>query len=285
MTSAPLAAVETWDVDHAAVAVLDRSGGVLGQAERHPGDAERVYELASVTKPLVAYAVHLAVEEGAVELDEPAGPPEATLAHLLAHTAGYGFDSGSAPLSRPGSRRIYSNQGYETLGEHLAARTGVPTADYLAEAVLEPLGMASTELAGSPAAGARGTLADLLRFAHELLDPRLLHPSSWEAFVTVRFPGLSGVLPGHGRYDPLDWGLGPERNFSRPGHWAGTKVSPQAFGHFGGSGTFVWADPATGLAAVALTDRPFGDWARAAWPVLNDTIVAAWATPIVVPST
>ncbi|MFN8075269.1 MAG: serine hydrolase domain-containing protein [Kineosporiaceae bacterium] len=285
MSGPALTEVAQWDVPHAAVAVLDATGAELERATRHPGDDALVYGLASVTKLLVAYAVHVAVEEGALDLGEPAGPPGATVAHLLAHTAGYGFESGSPALSRPGAKRIYSNHGYEVLGAHLGDRTGMAVADYLAEAVLAPLGMASTELAGSPAAGARGTLGDLLAFARELSAPRLLHPTSWQAFVGVAFPGLPGVLPGHGRFDPLDWGLGPERNFARPGHWAGTLVSAHTFGHFGGSGTFLWVDPARRLAAVGLTDRPFGDWARAAWPALNDAIVTAWATPNVGAST
>lgn len=283
--ASPLDAVATWDVPHAAVAVLDAVGAERGRAVRGDGDDARVYELASVTKLLVAYAVHVAVEEGALTLEEPAGRDGATVAHLLAHTAGYAFDSGSPALSQPGSKRIYSNQGYDVLGAHLAARAGMPVDQYLAEAVLHPLGMTRTELAGSPAAGARGTLDDLLAFARELQAPTLLHGSSWQAFVNVAFPGLSGVLPGHGRFDPLDWGLGPERNFSRPGHWAGSLVSPQAFGHFGGSGTFCWVDPGNGLAAVCLTDRGFDDWARAAWPATNDAIVTAWATSNVAAST
>ena len=109
--------------------------------------------IASVTKPLVAYAVLVAVEEGALELDDPAGPPGATVRHLLAHTAGYGFDSGAEVLAPPGTRRIYSNRGYEVLGAHLESQTGIPLGVYLAEAVLEPLGMTGTTLDGSPAFG------------------------------------------------------------------------------------------------------------------------------------
>jgi len=93
----------------------------------------------------------------------------------------------------------------------------------------------------------------------------------------VQFPGLAGVLPGVGRFDPLDWGLGVERNFGRPNHWAGSAVSGSSFGHFGGSGTFLWADPEHRLAAVCLTDRDFGEWALQAWPTLCDAILAEYA--------
>ena len=82
----------------------------------------------------------------------------------------------------------------------------------------------------------------------------------------MQFPGLAGVLPGIGRYDPLDWGLGFELKDAKDGHWSGSHTSPRAFGHFGGSGTFLWVDPEPRIACVCLTDREFGPWAKEAWP-------------------
>ena len=60
--------------------------------------------------------------------------------------------------------------------------------------------------------------------------------------VSVQFPGLAGVLPDYGRFDPLDWGLGVQLN-TRPPSWMGERTSLRTVGHFGGSGTFVWVDP------------------------------------------
>jgi CubicO group peptidase (beta-lactamase class C family) len=54
----------------------------------------------------------------------------------------------------------------------------------------------------------------------------------------------------------------------------GTKTSERAFGHFGGSGTFVWVDPERAVACAALTDREFGDWAKEAWPRFSDAVLA-----------
>ena len=51
------------------------------------------FALASVTKPLVARAAQVAVEEGVVELDTQAGPPGSTVRHLLAHASGYSMHS------------------------------------------------------------------------------------------------------------------------------------------------------------------------------------------------
>ena len=58
-------------------------------------------------------------------------------------------------------------------------------------------------------------------------------------------------------------------------HWTGTQNSPATFGHFGGSGTFLWVDPALERALVCLTDRDYGPWALAAWPTYADAIIDA----------
>ena len=268
----PLDQIDAWPVAHAAASAVS-ADGVL--AERGP--VEHVFGLASVTKPLATYAVLVAVEEGAVHLEDAVGPPGATLRHLLAHTSGYGFESDAEAIARPGTRRIYSNRGIEEAAAHVERAAGMRFAQYLQEAVLDPLGMHATTLEGSPAADARSTVADLSRFASELLNPQLLHASTVADMATVQFPGLRGVLPGHGRYDPLDWGLGVELNFATSGHWGGSQVSRATFGHFGASGTFLWVDPRRGLAAVCLTDQDFETWAREAWPRLSDAIVTTWA--------
>jgi CubicO group peptidase (beta-lactamase class C family) len=149
----------------------------------------------------------------------------------------------------------------------------MPFERYLAEAVLEPLGMAA-ELRGSPAADLHGSLDDLLAFASELLAPRLVASETLAEATSVQFPGLAGVLPDLGRFDPNDWGLGFELKDGKAPHWSGTRTSPQTFGHFGGSGTFLWVDPDAGVALCCLTDREFGDWAMEAWPKLSDAVLA-----------
>ena len=266
----------SWVAPHVGVAVVGRETGAGPTELDRFGEVDAVVPIASVTKVLVAFAVMVAVEEEAVELDEPAGPPGATVRHLLAHTAGYGFESGARVLAAPGTRRIYSTQGFEVLAAHLEARTGIPMAAYLREAVLDPLGMSRTELAGSAGSGVLSCVADLAAFATELIAPTVIAGQSLAEMTRVQFPGLAGVLPGHGRYDPLDWGLGVERNFGRPGHWAGTRVSPESFGHFGAYGTFVWVDPTRSLACACVTGRDFGPWARHAWPALCDDVVVTY---------
>ncbi|MFF3753795.1 serine hydrolase domain-containing protein [Streptomyces sp. NPDC002018] len=264
-----LALIENWPVTTAAAAVVRADGTVTGTH----GPTSHRFPLASVTKPLTAYAVLVAYEEGAVELDEPAGPEGSTVRHLLAHTSGLAFDQHRA-TGAPGTRRLYSNAGFEVLGEHVAKATDIPFADYLREAVLEPLGMDSTTFEGSPARDAVSTVDDLVRFAAEVQAPRLLDPRTVLEAMTVVHPGLSGVLPGYGHQKNNDWGLGFEIRDAKSPHWTGTSSSPRTFGHFGQSGTFLWIDPDAGAACVALADRAFGPWAVEAWPPFTDAVLA-----------
>ena len=262
-----LTQLDTWPVGHAAAAVVGPHG-LLGTH----GSVDRPFPLASVTKPLAAMACLVAVEEGAVDLDEPAGPAGSTVRHLLAHASGLAFDRVQRAAA-PGTRRIYSNTGFEALGEHVAVATGMPFAEYFHQALCEPLSLDSTVLDGSPAHAATSTVNDLARVAIELLNPTVLHPDTVTEATTVQFPGLTGVLPGFGRQVHNDWGLGLEIRDSKSPHWTGTGNSPATFGHFGRSGTFLWVDPAARLACVVLTDRTFGDWAAQAWPPLSDAIL------------
>jgi CubicO group peptidase (beta-lactamase class C family) len=259
--------IDDWPVQRAAVAVVDANGTVLGAH----GPQDDSFELASVTKLLTAYATLIAVEEGAVEWDQPAGPPGSTVRHLIAHASGLAFNEHKV-MAPPGDRRLYSNAGFEVLAETVRAACDIPFASYLADAVLVPLGMTSTRLVGSPAAGAVSTCADLVRFAAELLAPKLT--ATLDSAVSVAFPGLNGVLPGLGYQRPNDWGLGFELRDHKDPHWTGSLNSAGTFGHFGQSGTFLWVDPGVGVGCVALTDRVFGDWAKEVWPRFSDAVLA-----------
>ena len=274
--SPPLRALELidgWGAEHAAAGVVSPDRVLASH-----GEETRVFRWASVTKLLTASAVLVALEEGIVEGDEPAGPPGSTVRHLLAHASGLPF-GGSDPIARPGERRIYSNTGYEMLGGFVAERAGMAFAQYLEEAILAPLGMATTELRGSPAAEGYGPLGDLLTFARELLAPSFVAAETFAEATSVVFPDLVGVLPGVGRQEPMDWGLGFELRDAKAPHWTGARNSPRTFGHFGGSGTFLWVDPDARLACVCLTDREFADWALEAWPTLSDAVLAEVSPP------
>ncbi|MFN7244106.1 MAG: serine hydrolase domain-containing protein, partial [Dietzia cercidiphylli] len=127
---AALAAVEDWPVDNVSAAVVGPEGLLAVR-----GDEDRVYRLASVTKPIVAVAALLAVEEEAISLDEAAGPEGSTVRHLLAHASGLDFSDRGKVRAGPGERRIYSSAGFEVLADHIADATGIAFPDYLTEAV------------------------------------------------------------------------------------------------------------------------------------------------------
>jgi CubicO group peptidase (beta-lactamase class C family) len=273
-----------WPVGRAGVAVVSPSGvdhAVLGGVA---GDDQ--FEVASVTKLMTSLAALTAVESGRIDLDQPIpeGGEGVTLRHLLAHASGLPFEP-PGKARRPGERRIYSNVGFRVLAEAVADAAGTSFPGWLAASVLDPLGMSATRLVvrrgidGDPAAGARSTLDDLVRLARCLLDrgAPVVGPELFAEATAVQFPGLAGLVPGVGRFDPCDWGLGFELHDGKRPHWMGDRRSAAAFGHFGASGCFLWVDPDAELAAAAVTDRSFDDgkWAMTAWPAWSDRLPAA----------
>jgi CubicO group peptidase (beta-lactamase class C family) len=264
-----LTETDTWGADHAAAAVV----GPAGVLATH-GDPGLVFRWASVTKIATALTVLIAVERGLVDLDEACGPPGSTIRHLLAHASGLTFD-GPKTVARPGTRRIYSNAGFDLLGDLVAERVGGLFAAALESLVLGPLAMTGTRLRERPSQGLYGPISDLARLANELLRPTLLTPATFRSATTVAFPGLVGLLPGVGRFDPLDWGLGLELHDEKSSHWMADTNSPGTVGHFGGSGTFLWADPAADLALAVLTDRAYGPWALDVWPAFSAAILVS----------
>lgn len=254
--------VDGWPCQNVAVAVA-------GAVEATHGDVERRYPWASVTKLATTVAMLVAAEEGIVDLDEPAGPPGSTLRHLLAHASGLPFEHG-APIARPGTRRIYSNYGIEVAAALVEERAEMPFAEYFAS-VWQGTGAV---LEGSAGSGVEGSLGDLVALAHELQHPQRIAQETLDEARTVQFPGLVGVVPGFGRQDPNDWGLGVELRDAKSPHWTGALNSPRTYGHFGRSGTFLWVDPDAGIALACLTDLDFGDWASDAWPRLADAVLS-----------
>nr|WP_075728614.1 serine hydrolase domain-containing protein [Corynebacterium aquilae] len=265
--------IDQWPSEHAAAAAI------VGERTFTHGDAERIFALASVTKPLVAYAVMIAVEEGALELDDAVGPGGARVEQLLAHLGGVGF--GSRELEKqPGQRRIYSSAGFEILAETIENATGFSFPDYFDEAVCKPLNMRSTTLTGSAGHGAQASLNDLVSFAREVIHPTLIHPSTRDAMLSIVDADAIGVVPGYGMYRPCPWGLGFEIKGTKNPHWTGTSMPAHTAGHFGQAGTFLWVDVPGDRAGIALTDKPFGPWAKPLWAPFNDALYQAMKKPL-----
>ena len=133
---------------------------------------ETIYDIASVSKPLVATGVMLLVQEGVLSIDDPitkhledmpASWRAITIRHLLTHTSGLVRDAPgyqqyrdredseviksaySLPLRfAPGEKWEYSNAGFSPLARIITKVTGRPWTEYLAEKIFKPAGMTST---------------------------------------------------------------------------------------------------------------------------------------------
>lgn len=237
------------------------------------GDLDWTTRIASISKLFTCYAALVAIEEGTITLDDPAGPADSTVRHLMAHASGLGFESGAGQTFDAGTRRIYSNAGIEQVAAHLETAAAMPFHEYLAEAVVEPLGLSGMDTGGSPAHGMRASVNHLLQFGRELLAPTLIAPETLAMATAPVFPELRGVLPGFGSQDPNPWGLGFEIKGKKKPHWTGLLHDPTTFGHFGGSGSFLWVDPTRQLIGASVSDQVFGEWAVEAWPRANTVLI------------
>lgn len=287
-----LAETGDWPVDAVAAAVLRSGEGGTGAAATS-GDLHRMFALASVSKLVSAYAVLIAVSEGCFDLDDSVadvavstghdvdGPQDATVRELLSHASGVGF-RGRDREKDARTRRIYSSAGFEILADLVTAsvaEVGMDFASYVRDTVCEPLGIGEAELVveGSAGHGFRGSVDALTRLAAEFLSPTLVPESLWDEALTCQFPELDGVVPGYGRQRPCPWGLGFELHGHKSPHWLPTEMPEDAAGHFGQSGTFLWFHRESGTAAVVLTDRAFGDWAKQRWDGFNARLWASLA--------
>ena len=262
-----LANLQQWPGEPS-LAVVGKNGVISGF------DTGRTYPLASVTKLLSALTLLSAVGDGIIAIDDPVGPPGATLRHLLAHASGIGFRDDTI-RANPGSRRIYSNTGIDLAAAHLSERTGNSFQTEMRNRVLLPLAMNETSLEGPPSKGGVASIGDMALLAAELLTPRVVSAEAIVSLTTVAYPGLGGFLPSFGYHADNVWGLGAEVRGHKMPHWTSPYNSPTTFGHFGISGSFVWIDQTAGLACVALSSVVFDEWAVTAWPATSTSVLAS----------
>jgi CubicO group peptidase (beta-lactamase class C family) len=208
-------------IPSAVLAVANAAGPL--RVEAFPGDSrattDSIYQIASITKPIVATAVMQLVERGLLDLQAPVqrvvpefiAPPSGpglpgaeavTTWHLLTHTSGVA-DLDNELLARerpdraamldrvcrtplsfvPGSRFDYNSLSFALLGEIIRRLDGRDYPDYLRAQILEPLGMADT--AFSPTDRARAVRSAF---------PNI--PAPLQAFASKYFDSLQ--LPGGG---------------------------------------------------------------------------------------
>lgn len=234
------------------------------------GEVDEVREWASVSKVAVGLGILRAVDDERVSLDDAAGPEGSTLAHLLSHASGLGYEAADRVVP-VGTRRVYSNVGIDLAAAHVAP--GDPL-EWLTASVLRPLNVPTTEVVERAAAGVRGPVTAIVRLGAELLAPTLLSRAARDRMTTPFLPALDGITPPFGRQTPNFWGLGPEIRGAKQ-HWMGDW--PEAsFGHFGRSGALLLCDPTEQLLVAATSTEPFGPWAVSLWPTwINDIRNAA----------
>ena len=239
--------------------VLRIVDGVLVEVARS-GDVAVPRPWASVSKLVVAMAIGADADDGRCRYEQPVGPTDATLAHLLSHSGGFGLEAEDRMVP-VGTRRVYSNIAVDMAVEAVTDRA---PAQWLAERVFDPLTMRESELVGRPASGVVGSTRDLASFAGEWLRATLIRSSTRDRIVSPFLAELDGIVPGFGRFRPCPWGLGPEVRGSKR-HWMGDWPADSA-GHFGQSGALALFNVREGIAVVATTGEPFGAWAVALWP-------------------
>jgi CubicO group peptidase (beta-lactamase class C family) len=159
--------------------------GWANREKRIHADANTMYSLASISKPLTATALMTLVRAGKIDLDQPIndylGPAklrarvgdaaEATVRRVANHSAGlpeyYQYFYENEPqrpaspdetilrygnlFSAPGERFQYSNLGYGVLSYVISRVSGMTFADYMRDEVFLKLGMTRTAVGIDPA--------------------------------------------------------------------------------------------------------------------------------------
>ena len=135
--------------------------GFKDSSAKTPVDADTIFEAASMSKPVFAYAVMKLCERGVMDLDKPLthytsqrfleGDPRLdliTARHVLSHTTGFqNWRSKDDPLKihfTPGTKFMYSGEGYNYLQSVMEHVTGQPVQEYMKSNLFEPFGMTSS---------------------------------------------------------------------------------------------------------------------------------------------
>ncbi len=281
-----------------------------------PMTLDTVFDLASLTKVVATTTSVMAlVESGKIRLADRVAKfiPEfvsgggerdqVTIEHLLTHRAGLTPDDPMAlytgtpkeiferkyrqPLaSPPGARFVYSDVGYEVLGELVRRVSSLPLEEFARQRVFVPLGMKDTEFrpggvgrvplsriaptekingivrrgeVHDPRAYALGGVAghaglfstadDLARFCGAMLagGGGVLSPATVAAMTRPRFFGDENLRG-------LGWDVATSFSSVR-----GDLFPLGSYGHSGWTGTSMWLDPATDTFVILLTNRNHPD--------------------------
>src|SRR5262245_4999371 len=139
-----------------------RAFGVKDSKSKDPVTDETVFEAASLSKPVFAYAVMKLVDASRIDLDKPlnqylrgdydVGPDprlsQITARRVLSHTTGFPNWRGGDPKLKiyftPGEKFSYSGEGFVYLSKVVEHITGEKLNDFMKRMVFDPLGMTSS---------------------------------------------------------------------------------------------------------------------------------------------
>jgi CubicO group peptidase (beta-lactamase class C family) len=254
----------------------------FGQHDENPLTLNTPLSVASLTKPVFAYAVLKLNERGILDLDTPLVRflpdaylpdepylPLMTARHALSHTTGFPNwrdESGLRAASCPGSEFNYSTEGLlylQTVIEHLTHQS---LSDYMTQNVFAPFGMANSRLIPEDLSVVQSYLPEGLRgyggislyttapdYARFLIE--MLHPSRADEFRLCS-TSLGQMLKPQvkvGDQEQLSWGLG----------WGIQHAEPEdSFWHFGvkrgHAFNFALGYPAEQTGVVILTSQTIG---------------------------
>jgi uncharacterized protein YbbC (DUF1343 family)/CubicO group peptidase (beta-lactamase class C family) len=306
------------------------------EPRREPMTADTIFDIASLTKVVATTtAVMQLVQRGEVRVNDPVakyipefaenGKDDITVRNLLTHFSGLredfdldppwqGRDAGfrlafaEKPVYPPGSRFLYSDTNFITLGALVERVTGITLDQYCARKIFAPLQMSHTRFLPPAAwrpkiapteydeqgkmmrgvvhdprarrmggvaghAGLFSTADDLSKFARALLNGSpILAGDMVEKMTTPQQPPTAQVLRGFG------WDIDSPFSSNR-----GDLLPVGSFGHTGFTGTSLWIDPTTQTYIILLTNavHPRGKGSAIALRSKVATAVAA-ALPLTV---
>ncbi len=254
--------------------VLSQGYGLADREEGRPNTPTTRFRLGSLTKQLTAMAVLVLQQQGRLDVgdpicsylpDCPAAWQPITIHHLLTHTSGIpdltrfpDFQAtkqtpsppgatiarfAGRPLAfQPGTQWDYSNSNYIVLGAIVERAAGQPYAEFMRQAIFEPLGMRDSgyetgqsglavgyanrsgpraeaiDMSIPYAAGALySTVEDLYRWDRALAASRLVPAALQDQMFTAHaaIPGPGGAGYGYG------WEIGQEAGHPYQAHAGG----------------------------------------------------------------
>jgi uncharacterized protein YbbC (DUF1343 family)/CubicO group peptidase (beta-lactamase class C family) len=295
-------------VGHGGAVVYRKAFGMRSlEPAKEAMTVDTIFDIASMTKCIAtATSIMKLEEQGRIRLNDPVatylpefarnGKENITLRQLLTHFSGLTEDldlqtawkgrnaafqmaMDQKPIFPPGSRFVYSDINFETLGFVVEKVSGLTLDEYAAKNVFEPLAMKDTRflpptswrpriapteydeshqmLRGTvhdPTARRMGGVAghaglfstadDLAKYAQDLLTGfHVLSALTVEKMSTPQQPPTAASLRG------LGWDIDSPFASSR-----GEFFPVGSFGHTGFTGTSIWIDPVTNSYVIILTN-------------------------------